>query len=369
MNQDERTKYGNFRKQTRFETIDGKKKTLDSLILNYRRAKFIPACEPEETNVSDIIEQCHPFLIIRYIVDWKRLPDGYVPRGQHNGLQFGKYVIKMWEEFCWKNHTWNSDELKCYKSIDNLREAITSICGTDNLFWEGHDYFDLECELVKYREQQLAQEEEIKRREAEKQEAERQRLLAENKAKEAKRIAEEQARQAAYDEAQRNADIHRNPMWSRSAAPTKPATTQAPDASASRISKPQTPTSMKSPFRETAEFAQALDPFQDSDISMLLSPIPHPAANQIVFSRNGNSLYLEQGSIVAKGQLSARKFQNKLYICVDKTVRESETVHGHLIQSMLNFYSAERYVCFTLSENESQNNNLDAYRITDTQSE
>jgi len=126
---------------------------------------------------------------------------------------------------------------------------------------------------------------------------------------------------------------------------------------------------MNSPFRETEAFANSLNPFMESDISMIQSPIPVPAANQIVFFKKGNSLCIQQGSQIKKGHISARKFQNKLYICVDKTVKESETVHGHLIQSMLNFYNAERYVCFTLSENESQNNNLDAYRITDTQSE
>ena len=199
--------------------------TLDDLLVDIRKSeKRMGIPLPDNSDPVNLLEMCHPFLYFNYIVNWQKMPSQCIPAGYDTPLEFARSVIKDWQEFCWKKHMACVDEFNVYESIDRLRQYNQELLaeqGVDGLYLEAGYNVHIE-RLYQRRQEELDNEAAAYEAEQQRLQQERELALAEERARDATKKADElrrlQQAKANQEQAQRNREFSQQPNspWTQS---------------------------------------------------------------------------------------------------------------------------------------------------------
>lgn len=335
MNSNQKAHLRNWEKTKKYKMVSGQEVRLTTIIadaLSVQNRQNID--RPTTDSIPDLLNLCHPFFYYNYVINWAKIPTTKIPRGFQTGLEFGKTVVREWQQECWKMKYFNYDLLSNYDTIDRLRLATDQFLtahGIDNLWYEA-GYEALVDELYMNRQEQLDQEMRDYEAEQERLRNEKELALAENKAREAQQKADElrrlQTDRANKEQAERNRSFSKkeNSPWSSSvsadAAKASPNTAAAADNAPAAPAKASPSTAAAA---DTAPAAPTAAPFSAEGVLT-----PSEAQSPSAQSPSAQSAFQSLPSIAA---LADPLFDHQPDdpVCVSITYNPSEDVYNHSV--------------------------------------
>ena len=318
-----------FEKRYVFKNNDGREIALEQIMAMMYRYHTI-----NKISLPEYMNRAHPWLYYNYLTDYDKMPDSMLPVNFKTPREFANFIIKAWQETCWKKKYFKWGILSIYEKIDDLTSNTAALLD-NGLTWGGGDFEACATKLLEMQQQNIAQREKEEFERLLEEENRRDRLIQDNKMKEAAETSEDIARQkAAIENDKKRRELKQatsNPVWNSSVSP-------------------------ESPFEE-ADDAILTDPFEEETEDILAAPLPVVAANQILITSDT----VELGGSLMRGLYMLKKINGKnTIVCKDGSSTEA-------LRKLFVYYGVSRYVLLTVSENISQNPELEAYTIISTE--
>lgn len=293
----------------------------------------------------------HPALFFRYLGDWSKC--------KHLSESDWRNINREWMEICWKNKYWK-EGIGPFNTYDELKDAINDYFGDQQInclsYQEAADSLRRIAEEIRKQEKK----ELSKRKEATMEELEKALSLGDSKevvkqSKEARRIAKE--------EETHNFRELTNAINSGESIPNKPIFT---------MPEPKQ-TTLKDVFEasqiDTSKFMEA-----SMTEDFLKSQIPSIKKNQILIYKGVLKAHYEFNPGFPYLKVRTVYSTNKRYLTFGEVPGIGYSINGEnqltienpdLCTAFLELYKANKWLLLTLSENVSENEELNAYEITD----
>lgn len=327
-----------------------------------------------EDSLPTYKNEVHPWLYYNYLIDWESVSMCHIPEAFKTSREFGLSLIKEWHKVCWKNNYAATSPLNIYDNIDELEKATDEILG-GNYFRKDKTYKQVEEALWEWKQSRIQAEEEKRKAEIDRLEEEKEIAQMEGQIKELQRKKEELRRKKKEDEAAR-VKLQNKMMASKENGPwtadiSKINSTNKKDDMA--YTNKKATTKMADVFESSNISLNAEDPFAEIGSEILKAPVPAPTGTQIqaLKSRTSGNYIWAYGEAFMKDlvghSMMLRKIGGEDYITFDNQRGSDKSMPQNpaLAKAVIDFYGAEDYVMFDVSENVSKNPALKAFKVKD----